>query len=262
MSMPGRSDGFTVVELVIVIVLMAIVSLAGIEVIRQSSEAYLDMSNRQNLGHSARLSVERMSRELRTALPGSVRANSSCVEFIPITVAGRYFSLPVDSAGTSMEVVPVSTDLQSQTGRVAVYPVGANVYDLSVDLLSPEASFSPPDGNNVSTLSWTGSHSFPFQSPTERFFMVTSPVSYCVDGDNLFRYSNYGYSAVQSGLSGLPTALPDRALLVDKVVSSGLPFQVTDPGLSRNAMVEINLMFSSAGESIQMTHEAQLRNVP
>ena len=258
----ARAYGFTVIELVIVIVLMSIVSLAGVEVIRQSSEAYASMSNRQALGNSGRLAVERMSRELREALPGSTRANSNCLEFIPISVASRYFSVPVESGATSMQVVPVSSDLQAVTGRVAVYPVGDNAYDLSTNLLSPVASFGAADGSNVSPLSWTGSHSFPYRSPTSRFFMVEQPVSFCVDGDNLFRYSNYGFNVSQPDVASLPTALPDRALLVDKVSGTVLPFQVTDPGLSRNDLVEINLSFSQAGESFLLSHEAQLRNVP
>ena len=141
------------IELVIVIVLMSIISLAGVEVIRQSSEAQLTMSNRQAIGHSARLSVERLSREVRQALPGSVRTNSQCLEFIPIQVAGRYFSIPKDSAGTSMDVVAVAADLQSETGPIAVYSVGSSPYDSSSNVLSPSASIAAPDGSNVSQIS-------------------------------------------------------------------------------------------------------------
>ena len=254
--------GFTLIELVIVIVLMSIVSLAGVEVIRQSSEAYLKMSNRQVIGNSARLSLERLSRELRAALPGSVRTNTNCIEYIPISVAGRYFTLPVETAGSSMQIVPVASELQSQTGPIAVYSVGASPYDASENILSPTASIGVPDGSNVSEVSWSGSHGFPFRSPTNRFYMVGNPVSYCVDGDNLFRYSNYGFDTSQPVIADLPTGLPDRALLVSGVQGSVSPFSVADPGLSRNAMVELNLSFSVDGEFIQVSHEAQLRNVP
>ena len=260
--MAALDKGFTLIELVIVIVLMSIVSLAGVEVIRQSSDSYLAMNNRQTIGNSARLSVERLSREIRAALPGSVRINSQCVEHIPILVAGRYFSLPVDSGDTEMQVVPVAAELQGITGPVAVYSVGANPYDVSNGILSPDATFGVPDVSNVSDLSWSGSHSFPFRSPTNRFYMVGQPVSFCVVGDNLFRYSAYGYEPSQPEVADLPAALPDRALLVQGVEGSVLPFQVADPGLTRNAMVEINLQFGIDGEFIAVTHEAQLRNVP
>jgi MSHA biogenesis protein MshO len=259
-----KSDqsGFTLIELVIVILLMSIVSLAGVEVIRQSSEAYLKMSNRQVIGNAARLSVERLSRELRAALPGSVRTNTNCLEYIPIRVAGRYFTLPVETSGTTMQIVPVAAELQSETGSIAVYPVGASPYDTSTNVLSPTATIGAPGSGNVSEISWTGSHGFPFRSPTSRFYMVSDPVSYCVDGDNLLRYSNYGLNSAQPTIGDLPTSLPDRALLVTGVKGSVSPFQVADPGLSRNAMVEFNLSFSSDGEFIQISHEAQLRNVP
>jgi MSHA biogenesis protein MshO len=260
--MKARLQGFTVIELVIVIVLMSIVSLAGVEVIRQSTESYLALSNRQEISNAARLSVERLSRELRAALPGSARANSQCLEFIPIRVAGRYFTLPMGSPAESMQVVPAALDLQGISGRVAVYPVGANVYDLSTGVLSPAASFAAPDASNVSLLSWTGNHSFPYASPTERFYLVDDPVSYCVDGNYLFRYSGYGHLPVQPTIADLPGSLPDRALLVHGVAGSVVPFAVAAPGLSRNAMVEVNLQFSVAGEVLQVTHEAQLRNVP
>ena len=258
-SKPG---GFTMVELVIVIVLMSLVSLAGVEVIRQSSESYLKMSNRQGLGSAARLAVERLSREFRSALPGSVRTSGDCIEFLPIEVAGTYVTAPFESAGTSMTVVRVSADLAAELGRVAIYSVGDNVFDLDAGILSPEASIGASDAGNISTVSWTGSHLFEFESPTSRFYMVSDPVSYCVDGDNLFRYSNYGVVDPQPLLDDLPTALPDRALLVNQVSSTGTPFRVMDPGLSRNAIVMIVLSLSTDGEFLQITQEAQLRNVP
>lgn len=258
----NASRGFTVIELVIVIVLMSIVSLAGVEVIRSSTEAYVDMSNRQGLSSAARHAVERLSRELRAALPGSVRTNANCLEYLPILVAGRYFTIPVETPATTMQVVPVAADLQSESGRIAVYSVGANVYDTSTGLLSPSASFEPPDGDNVVTLRWSGNHSFAYRSPNDRFYMVAEPVSYCVDGDYLFRYNGYALNGTQPDIADLPAALPDRALLVDGVSGSVLPFSVAEPGLTRNAMVEFNLQFSAGGEVLQLTHEAQLRNVP
>lgn len=257
-----QSKGFTIIELVVVVVLMGIVSMAGVEIIRQSSEAYLVMSERQALGNAARLSVERLSRDLREALPGSVRVSGSCLEYVPILVAGRYFSVPVETPGTSMSVVPVTASLDASQGRVAVYPLGADVYDVSSGILSPVASLSAPDSDNVSALSWTGNHGFANRSPTNRFYMVDDPVSYCVDGTNLFRYSNYGVVLTQPLIADLPSGLPDRALLVSSVGASGAPFSVSAPGLSRNAMVEFNLQFAQAGEVLGVSHEVQLRNVP
>jgi MSHA biogenesis protein MshO len=220
------------------------------------------MSDRQALGSAARFVIERMSRELRSALPGSVRVSGVCVEYMPVKVAGAYFSAPIESASTSMTVVRVSTDLETETGRIAIYPVGDDVYDSSSAILSPDASIGAPSADNVSTISWVGNHTFPFHSPTRRFYMIDSPVSYCVDGEYLFRYTNYGIAAVQPVVVDLPTALPDRALLVNQVTGAVTPFSVAEAGLTRNAIVMLTLTFSAAGESIEVTHEAHLRNVP
>jgi MSHA biogenesis protein MshO len=257
-----RNRGFTLVELVIVIVLMSIVSLAGVEIIRQSSKIYLKQNNRKGLSGSARLAVERLSREFRNALPGSVRVSGDCLEYLPIRVAGTYFSVPIGTPQTSMTVAAVSTDLAGESGRVAIYSVGANPYDETSDILSPVATIGAPDGDSISTISWSGLHDFAFESPTRRFYLVGDPISYCLDGEYLFRYSNYTMTTAQPVVADLPASLPNRALLVNKVSGSALPFTVADPGLSRNAIVMLAFDFSTGGETIQVTHEVQLRNVP
>jgi hypothetical protein len=69
-------------------------------------------------------------------------------------------------------------------------------------------------------------------------------------------------TTAQPVVADLPASLPNRALLVNKVSGSALPFTVADPGLSRNAIVMLAFDFSTGGETIQVTHEVQLRNVP
>jgi len=255
-------DGFTLIELVTVIVLMSIVSLAGVEIIRYTADSYDKMMGRQTLGNSARIATDRISRELRAALPGSARVANDCIEFIPINAAGNYLDIPVETAATSFQAVPLNPGQAAATGRVAVYPVSSSVYNLANNILSGNATVGAPDGNNEIMVSMAVAHSFPNESPNRRFYLVADPVSYCVDGDNLFRYQNYGVVTTQLSSAGLPASLPDRALLVDKVGSSVMPFAVTNVSLQRNAIVTVDLSFSEDGETINILHEVQLRNVP
>ena len=258
----ARQRGFTLIELVVVIVLMSIISLAGIESIRFTAEAYGKMSGRQTLGNSARVAIDRMSREIRQALPTSARVSGDCIEFIPINAAGRYLDLPVEASSNTFKAVPLNPGQSSTTGAVAVYPVVSNVYDSSSKLLSASASVGAPDIDNEVTVTMSRPHQFPYHSPNQRFFLVGSPVSYCIDGDNLFRYKNYGVNVTQPGTADLPGGLPDRALLVNQVGNSVTPFTVVGSSLQRNAMVRIDLSFDADGEAVKIVHEAQLRNVP
>jgi len=258
-----HTRGFTLIELVTVIVLMSIVSMAGVEMIRYSASAYERLLGRQGSGNSARIAVDKISREMRQALPGSARVSGSCVEFIPIIAAGNYLDLPVANSAASFKAVPLINGQGGVSGRIAVYPVGDNAYDLSTGVLSASATIGTPDINNVVTVTMNASHQFPSHSPNARFFVVDSPVSFCVAGDNLFRYQNYGFEIIQFESASLPAGLPDRALLVNGVSASLSPFAVVAASLQRNAIVAMDLVFTdNKGEVVRMVHEVQLRNVP
>ncbi|MBV1879275.1 MAG: prepilin-type N-terminal cleavage/methylation domain-containing protein [Pseudomonadales bacterium] len=254
--------GFSLIELVVVIVLMSILSLAGVEIIGYTADAYASMLGRQTLGNSARIAVDKMSREIRQGLPASARVVSSCVEYIPIAAAGSYLDLPVEASAISFQAVPMNNGQGAVTGRVAVYPISNSLYDLSNNVLSGAATLSTPDTDNQITVTLASSFQFANHSPGQRFFIVQDPVSFCIDGDNLFRYQNYGLSNSQPDIIDLPTSLPDRALLVNKVGTSGNPFEVLDASLQRNALVAIDLTFLEDGETVRILHEVQLRNVP
>lgn len=92
--------GFTLIELVIGMVITAII--AGMISIfaRWPVQVYLDSSNRAELSDAADTALRRLSRDIRQALPNSLRVkqggctsgSGTCnfIEFIPIKTAGRY----------------------------------------------------------------------------------------------------------------------------------------------------------------------------
>jgi len=258
---PSREGGFTMIELIIVIVLMSIISLAGVEIISFTVQAYEKMSGRQTLGHSARVATDRISRELRSALPNSARVSGSCLEYIPINAAGSYIDLPVEVSAVTFQAIPFNAGQESSSGRVAVYPVGTSVYNLGSNTLSGSATLTGPDVNNEIQVTMSASHRFPNHSPTSRFFLVGDPVSFCLDGENLFRYENYGFSTPQPGVGSLPGSLPERALLAQNLSFSVTPFAVIAQSLQRNAIVAMDLIFTEDGETVRIAHEVQLRNV-
>jgi MSHA biogenesis protein MshO len=105
------------------------------------------------------------------------------------------------------------------------------------------------------------SHRFIRNSVNYRVFIVDNPVRYCTSGQNLVRYSNYGF---------LTTALTDSdpggsADIVshDVSASSGNNSFVLSAGSEdMNTTMLVNLAFSKANISIDLNHQVLIRNVP
>jgi MSHA biogenesis protein MshO len=259
--MSGRARGFTLVELITVMVILGILSIGTVRFITDSSSGFASTISRTELAGDARFAVERLGRALRDALPGSVRVNGSCIELIPVVAGSSYLTLPVATAAADFQAVPVTPLPLPANARVAVYPSGS-LYQLSgVSSVSPTVSVSAPNGDNEVTVTMASAHRFPAESPSNRFFLVTSPVSYCVDGGALWRYQDYGFNATQPTPAGLPSALPGRTLIT-QAVSSPAPFSVAAATLARNAVVDINLSFERGGDAVTLQHLVQVRNVP
>ena len=137
-----------------------------------------------------------------------------------------------------------------------------SVYTLaSLGEISPTVTVSAPDGNNEVTVNFASNHRFVTTSPGNRYFFVGSPVSYCVDGAQLFRYSGYGFQTTQLTAVGLPSALPGRAMVAQDVDTVS-PFTLNDATLTRNAVLEIDLNFGRDGDEVRIEHAVQVRNVP
>ena len=90
--MPGlrNTSGFTLLEVVVVIVVLGILALGTTKFIVQGTQQYTVSAERTKLTAGGRIAVEKVVRRLRNALPNSVLVSQPlgrCVEYIPV-VAG------------------------------------------------------------------------------------------------------------------------------------------------------------------------------
>lgn len=255
------SRGFTLIELVTSLVLLSILAISVTSYIGFAARMVVDVSEREQLLGQSRFAIERLSRELRGAVPNSIRIDASgqCLEFTPFIASGRYLEAPVspDSAAAMQLATAAGFAMASGNERLVIYPrVPDDLYDASrphnVTLDGLDVSGA------VATASFGSAHSFTQHSPERRFYLLAQPVSYCVQGGQLRRYSDYGFLLQQP-----TTELIGGALMAEGLNPVGASFTYDAPVLSRNAVVHIVLNFGAAiSEDLFFNHEVHLPNVP
>src|SRR5471030_53805 len=106
--------GFTLVEVIIVMVILGIISGAMVLFIRLPVQNYVDSVARADMVDEADTAIRRISREMRQALPNSFRTDiANTVEFIPSTAGGLYLS--DDDVDTTVGLHSLSFTNASQT---------------------------------------------------------------------------------------------------------------------------------------------------
>jgi len=262
-----QNKGFTLLEMVTVIVLLGVVSVGISGFIRIGTQAYVDVTNRDELIANGRFIVERLNRELRSALPNSVRVNSSgttfCLEFIPFTTSSIYTDVPVvpEPASDIIFVIPFEDGGFNTDLRAAVYPLDASELYGSPDKIIAVDSL-PDKANTIWEITLDGTVHFPEDSPTNRIYFVEQPVSYCKINQagntaaQLFRHAG-GY--VTDG-SNIPTNM--GVLMADYLMPNYNPFEVVDPSHLRNAIIQTELRLERNFEQMTFSNDVQVLNVP
>ena len=270
MARPNMSQvkGFTLIEMVTVIVLLGILSIGFTGFIKLGTQVYVDVTDRDELVASGRFAVERLNRELRMALPNSARLTAEvtltkqCLEFYPISANVVYVDIPVSPELPSNTITLVYEDSAASPidTYAVVYPLTADeLYDGSSNRIHPTNLLATTAVDNEWLLTLTAAHTFAEDSPTKRLFFVGEPVSYCAEQKStvwqLWRYQGYPVTAV-----GLPTT--HGVLMAEHLTVNNLPFKVIEASLQRNASILTTLMFSRNDEDIVFNNEVQVRNVP
>lgn len=253
MNTLSTQKGFTLVELVIVIVIAGILAVGSVQFVGQATQGYSDAADRQQLATIGWIASEKITRELRNALPNSIRlsASDTCIEFIPVIGGSHYKTLPTSLAPRTISAIASGFSSAPANTRIAVYPtaVGAvygqsNPGPISTSIISSLSSTSSLD-----TITLAGDFEFISESPERRFYFTQDPITYCISGGRLNRYSGYGFS----GSKGAPQ------IIVDKVKSG--TFSIAPATLTRNAVVAMHFELVGGATHI-VDQEVQIRNVP
>jgi MSHA biogenesis protein MshO len=259
--------GFTLVEMIVVIAITAVIASAVAVFIRRPVEGYVDAARRAELTDIADTALRRMTRDLRSALPNSIRTTSNAsgayLEYLQTSGGGRYRA-ETDSGGLGDPLNFAAADSTFDViGTIPTFAGGESIviYNLASSggtanayLGDNRAAFS---STSASGINLTAPKLFPFTSPGKRFHVVQYAVTYRCDTatGELRRYWSYGIVDPQPA----PPATANNALLATNV--NGCTFSYTSV-TQRVGVVALNLQVSKAGETVRLFQQVHINNVP
>jgi MSHA biogenesis protein MshO len=281
-----RARGFTLVELVITMAVGSIVVAFMALFIVQPVDSYMAQTRRATLVDESDSALRLMSRDIRSALPNSVRVASSgtvsALELLATADGARYqdngpvanpalvldFTAPDGAFATTVPFTQLALPFTSTVSYLSIYNVGvpgANAYDM-INVITPAGTtitISAGAASNQNLVTLNPPFQFAYGSPEKRVFLVSGPVSYLCDtgAGTLTRYSGYAIASTQPvSAAALAAAGASAALIAADVASCAFTYS---PGTAqRNALATLTLAVSQSGETVSLLNEVQVVNAP
>jgi len=285
-----RQRGFTLVELIVVIVLTAVLAGSASVYIGGLVEGYMTTQRRTELSDTADLALRRMARDIKTALPMSLRLTSASgvtyLEYLSTKAGGRYqyksscFSGGCNSLTTLGNVNDGSWTFVANSDRLSLW---SQDYGTALNCAAGDISAwcaSTPGVTNwaprITSFASSGTEqaiafaSTNFSAVSEQqnyaFRVIEGPVTYVCDpgAGKLTRY--WGYSLPeQTQWTGTPPTGSQSALLADRITGCQFNYDASasaQQGLQGRGLVSLSLTLSMKTETISLTQQVHVNNVP
>jgi len=285
--------GFTLIELVVAISLTGIVISFVAMFILAPMRSYQAQSQRAELVDAADSVLRLMARDIRSALPNSVRVRQNgsvwAIEMLNAAGGVRYRS----TGATAASVASLELDFASPDGSfstlskfdnitrgsplpghyLSIYNVGvpgADAYALSNVITPATTSITVTDGaaeQDLITLSTP--FRFAYASPGKRVFLVSGPVTYLCDesANTIRRYSGYSINSDQTNRdtgTELTSAGASASLVANRVSACRFDYAAGTAQRAGLATLRVTFSYTSEGrtESIWLLHQVHVENAP
>ncbi len=303
-ALPGAvlrlcQGGFTLIEMIVVIVLLGVLAIGASNLIVTPVQSYHEQLKRKQLVDSAQMALHRIEIDIHNALPNSVRIIDHgpatwALEMVDTVDGARYRDEPGTGFANASDILSFTAAGGDQqfnllglfsnlpvAGLPVTYPAyRVVIYNTSASQIYGDAAA----GNNPGVISPAGvtlnidptgvEHQltlaspfrFKYRSPTQRLFLVDGAITYLCDSSSgyLLRFDQYGYHSSQTAVDSVAKllALGARQTRVATQVSRcDINYQPGSP--QRSSLITLNLALSDASnESVQLLHQVHVDNTP
>lgn len=271
--------GFTLIEMITVIVLLGIIAGILTPFISKAMQAYTHSKARASLVDKGRLALERLAREVRLAVPNSLSVLSSGtgIEFMRSRAGGRYVER-FDDFGAEFsrtnrrfrknanltELYAVGTGVAFTAGDVLVIgnpsPANLQAGNSSIALTSISATTNLGAGNdgtlNGRIMNFTGQQ-FTVESPGKHFSIADRTIEVGLSG-NILHWYNAAAGAYDTAVNWSST----DPVLVNGVTTVAFSYAPGTPQSTGVLRINLLLADSTTGQTIQLYREFHVRNTP
>ncbi len=290
-SVRSTQSGFSLVELIMVIVITGILGGIVAVFLKAPIQQYTDVARRAELTDIADAALYRLASDISTAVPNSLRTlgcSPNCVEFLPTTNGGRY---RVDAMGGTGGCGLAGDDLDFTVADSCFEIIGPPLTFAAGDQIvlgSVQSDGNPPYDTGaasgvlrayagtagVQTIVQITATQFPFFAslPSRRFDVVDGAqqaITYACEGvgtdaggtgtGQLKRYWKYGFVANAQPVPPIALAGVQSAILADKVSACNISYGANN---QRLGLLTVQLTLSVSGESVSLYHEIHVNNIP
>lgn len=277
-----RHSGFTLIEMILVIVLLGILSGILAPVITQNIRAYSDSKARNEMMARGRIALGRLERELRHAIPYSIVVSGSTLKFVTANAGGRY----LQRAETPPKIA--NTDCAQNTERFDTNTAADKLSALC--LFSPTALPAPAAngdlalviGNNSSASlytysdpgTWIGISAAtpPAQLADVDYAGVLWKVTFAsahsfsnASGFNNYQIADFTHQvslAAPSLLWRRSNGISDPSAGTATTLITGVTAVTFDTTSLASGILNIAITLTENGESITMSEDIYVRNTP